>query len=73
MLFLVFMHMLLLVVIGADLLLLCVCSDHAKKDDVAFVEGVVPPQNESAEEGAKLAEAQAEVESVKAHADRVTD
>ena len=46
--------MLLLVVIVANLL--CVCSDHAEKDDAAFVEGVVPPQNESVEEGAKVAE-----------------
>ena len=42
MLSLVFMYMLLLVVIVANLLLLCVCSDHAEKDDVAFVESVVP-------------------------------
>ena len=101
------------------------CSDHAAKDDAAFVESVVPPQNENVEEGVKvaedvsaqqllvelaaaaerqtelvaqlrtryvgesstiaqkdeeiarlraqLAEAQAEVESVKAHADKVTD
>jgi hypothetical protein len=101
------------------------CSDDAAKDDGAFVETVVPPQDENKVEGAKvdegvstqqlllelaataerqtelvarlktryvgesstlaqkdeeitvlraqLAEAQAEVESVKAHADKVTD
>ena len=54
MLSLVFMYVLLLVVIVANLRFLCVCSDHAEKDDAASVEGVVPP--ESAEEGAKVAE-----------------
>ena len=32
------------------------CSDHAAKDDAAFVEGVVPPQNENVEEEVKVAE-----------------
>lgn len=31
------------------------CSDHAAKDDAAFVESVVPPQNENVEEGVKVA------------------
>ena len=32
------------------------CSDHAAKDDAAFVESVVPPQNANVEEGVKVVE-----------------
>ena len=48
--------MLVLVVIVANLRLWYVCSGPVEKEDAASVEGVVPPQNESVEKGAKVAE-----------------
>ena len=44
----------LLVVIYAGLLIHC--SDHAAKDDAAFVESAALPQNENVAEGMKVAE-----------------